>query len=120
MKIEGMLIDALPRESNSTIFLKNSRRFPDSTQPYSVQKIYKDDAGDVAFHLKKYKPTSRNAPDPYSKYPVFRGKIWSQQLDDYIVIVKPSEIRCHGAVWKFCRTDSVVVMLDRVSHAVLL
>jgi hypothetical protein len=111
---EGVVIGAASTsQGNSIIYLKKSAGFPDDRQPYSVQQISRERNGQIKLHLQAFKKGT--SPDPYGDYPLFRAKVWRQNLDDDIIAVDIREFRCHGALWRFNESECVIVMTDRVS-----
>ena len=108
-----MIGTASNSSGNSIIYLKKSTTFSDDRQPYSVEQIIREQGGAVKLHLRPFIQAS--CQDPYVYFPLFRAKIWRQNLEDATKTVDISEFRCHGALWKFNETECVIVMTDRVS-----
>jgi hypothetical protein len=64
--------------------------------------------------VRKYRAAT--VQDAYARYPLFRAKIWSRELDDEDFVVRVEDVRCHAAIWNFSSRLCVAVVLDRVSY----
>lgn len=80
----------------------------------SIQYIFKQADGHMAFAVRRQCPCPSNISDPFRHYPDFPARLYSTHLHSELEVVLPNQVFAHYARWDMSADLAVVLSLNLV------